>query len=59
MAITLKDLSLITLSDSFFIVNNKKIGESLDGIPVVKSWEMKEVGDSAEFLKIVKERRDN
>jgi putative transcriptional regulator len=59
MAITLKDLSLITLSDSFFIVNNKKMGESLDGIPVVKSWEMKEVGDSAEFLKIVKERRDN
>ena len=59
MAITLKDLSLITLSDSFFIVNNEKIGDSLDGIPVVKSWEMKEVGDSAEFIKIVKERRDN
>jgi len=59
MAISLKDLSLITDSDSFFIINNKKIKESLDGIPVIKSWELKEAEDSKEFLKLVKERRDN
>jgi len=59
MAISLKDLSLITDSESFFIINNKKIKESLDGIPVIKSWELKEAEDSKEFLKLVKERRDN
>lgn len=59
MAISLKDLSLITDSESFFIINNKKIKESLDGIPVIKSWELKEAEDSNEFLKLVKERRDN
>jgi putative transcriptional regulator len=59
MAISLKDLSLITDSDSFFIINNKKIKDSLDGIPVIKSWELKEAEDSKEFLKLVKERRDN
>ena len=59
MAISLKDISLITDSESFFIINNKKIKESLDGIPVIKSWELKEAEDSKEFLKLVKERRDN
>ena len=59
MAISLKDLSLITDSESFFIINNKKIKRSLDGIPVIKSWELKEAEDSKEFLKLVKERRDN
>lgn len=57
MAITLKDLSLITGSDSVFILNNDKINESLDGIPVVKSWEMKEIETPAEFMKIIKERK--
>jgi len=59
MAISLKDLSLITDSESFFIINNKKIKESLGGIPVIKSWELKEAEDSKEFLNLVKERRDN
>jgi putative transcriptional regulator len=59
MAISLKDLSLITDSESFFIINNKKIKDSLDGIPVIKSWELKEAEDSKEFLNLVKERRDN
>lgn len=59
MAISLKDLSLITDSDSFFIVNNKKIKDSLEGIPVIRSWELKEAEDSKEFLNLVKERRDN
>ncbi|MDR0901110.1 MAG: transcriptional regulator [Methanobrevibacter sp.] len=59
IAISLKDLSLITNSESFFIINNEKIKESLDGIPVIRSWELKESEDSTEFLKIIKERQDN
>lgn len=57
MAITLNDLSLITGSNSVFILNNDKIKESLDGIPVVKSWEMNEIETPAEFIKIIKERK--
>jgi putative transcriptional regulator len=57
IAISLKDLSLVTESDPFFIINNEKINYSLDGIPVIKSWELKETEDSTEFLKIIKERK--
>ena len=59
MAVSLKDLSLITSSESFFILKDKKINNSIDGIPVIKSWEMKEVEDSKEFLKLIKERKNN
>jgi putative transcriptional regulator len=58
MAITLKDLSLITGSNSVFILDNEKIKESLDGIPVVHGWEMGEMETPAEFLKIIKERKE-
>lgn len=58
MAIPLKDLSLITSSDSFFVINNEKFKESIDGIPVIKSWELKEADNSSEFIKMVKERKD-
>ena len=57
IAISLKDLSLITESNPFFIINNESIKHSLDGIPVIKSWELKEAEDSSEFLKIIKERK--
>jgi len=57
IAISLKDLSLITESDPFFIINSENIKHSLDGIPVIKSWELKETEDSTEFLKIIKERK--
>ena len=59
MAISLKDLSLVTSSDSFFVLNDDKIKDSIDGIPVIKSWEMKEFENSKEFLKLIKERRNN
>ncbi|KZX16808.1 hypothetical protein MBCUT_05270 [Methanobrevibacter cuticularis] len=59
IAVSLKDLSLITESESFFIINKNKIKESIKGIPVIKSWELKEAEDSIEFLKLIKERRDN
>ncbi|OWT32920.1 transcriptional regulator [Methanobrevibacter sp. 87.7] len=56
MAVPLKDLSLITLANPFFIIKNDKFKESIEGIPVIKSWELKEADDSAKFLKLVKER---
>jgi putative transcriptional regulator len=59
MAIPLKDLSLITSSESAFIINNEKFKDSIEGIPVIKSWELKEFEDSNELLKLIKERRDN
>ncbi len=59
MAVSLKDLALVTSSDSFFVLNDDKIKESIDGIPVIKSWEMKEFENSKEFLKLIKERKNN
>lgn len=58
MAITLKDLSLITSSDTVFIVNNEKFNNSIGEIPVVKSWELKEFEHSSELLKLIKERKE-
>ena len=59
MAINLKDLSLVTSSDPFFVLNDEGIKDSIDGIPVIKSWEMKEVENSKEFLRLIRERRNN
>ena len=59
MAISLKDLSLITSSESVFIINNNKIKDSIEDIPVIKSWELKEFNNPSEFLKLIKERKDN
>ena len=59
MAVSLKDLSLVTSSNPFFVLTDDKIKDSIDGIPVIKSWEMKEFENSKEFLKLVKERRDS
>ena len=59
MAISLKDLSLVTSSNPFFVLADDKIKDSIDGIPVIKSWEMKEFENSKEFLKLIKERRNN
>ena len=59
MAISLKDLSLVTSSDPFFVLKDDKIKDSIDGIPVIKSWEMKEVENSKEFLRLIRERRNN
>ncbi len=59
MAITLKDLSLITSSDPVFIINNEKFSNSIGEIPVVKSWELKEFENASELLKLIKERKDN
>lgn len=59
MAVPLKDLSLITSSDSVFIVDNEKISELIGEIPVIKSWELNEFENSQDLLKLIKERKDN
>ena len=58
MAVSLKDLALVTSTDSFFILKDDKIQDAIDGIPVIKSWEMKEFDHSDEFLKLIKERKN-
>ena len=58
MAVSLKDLALVTSTDSFFILKDDKIQDAIDGIPVIKSWEMKEFDYSDEFLKLIKERKN-
>ena len=59
MAIPLKDLSMITTSEPIFIINNDKIKQSIDTVPVIKSWELKEFENSKELIKIIKERKVN
>ena len=58
MAVSLKDLALVTSTDSFFILKDDKVQDAIDGIPVIKSWEMKEFDNSEEFLKLIKERKN-
>lgn len=58
MAIPLKDLSMVTTSEPVFIINNDKIKESLNSIPVIKSWELKEFEHSKELLKMIRERKE-
>lgn len=59
MAVSLKDISLITGSESAFIIDNKKFKENLDGIPIINSWEIKEMTEASDFLKLIRERNDN
>ena len=58
MAIPLRDLSLVSGSDSVFIIDNPRIKENLEGIPVIKSWEINDMESSREFLKAIAERKD-
>ena len=58
MATNLNDLSAVIGTDAVFIMENKKAAECIDGIPVVHSWEIGEMKDPAEFLKMLAERRE-
>ena len=57
MAVPLKDLSLVSGSESVFIIDNPRISENIEGIPVIKSWEIGEMESSKEFLKVIAERK--
>ena len=59
MALPLKDLSMITTSEPLFIINNDKIKKSINTVPVIKSWELKEFENSKELIKMIKERKEN
>lgn len=59
MALNVKDLSGITGTDAVFLLEGKKTLSCIEGIPVVHNWEIEEMENSKEFLKIVRERRDN
>ncbi len=58
MAVNLKDLSIVTGSDSVFIMDRKKTFESLDGIPVVNNWEIEEMEAPGELIKLIRERKE-
>jgi len=59
MALNVKDLSGITGTDAVFLLEDKKPIKCIEGVPVVYNWEIKEMENSKEFLKLVRERRDN
>ncbi|MGB9837489.1 transcriptional regulator [Methanothermobacter sp.] len=57
MAVPLRDLSLISGSESVFIIDSPRIRENLEGVPVIKSWEINDMESSRDFLKVIAERR--
>jgi putative transcriptional regulator len=58
MATNLKDLSDVIGTDAVFILEKKKAVDCIDGVPVVHSWEIGEMKNPAEFLKMLAERRE-
>ena len=58
MAVNVKDLSDVTHSEAVFILENKRNMECIEGIPVIHTWEMDEIENCREFLRILKEKRD-
>jgi putative transcriptional regulator len=58
MAVNVKDLSDVTQSEAVFILENKHKMECIEGIPVIHTWEMDEIENCREFLRILKEKRD-
>ncbi len=58
MAVNVKDLSSITGSDAVFLLESKKSIKCIEGIPVIHNSEIKEMENSKEFLRVVRERRE-
>jgi putative transcriptional regulator len=58
MAVNVKDLSDVTQSEAVFILENKRKMECIEGIPIIHTWEMDEIENCREFLRILKEKRD-
>ena len=58
MAINVKDLSGITGTDAVFLLEGKKSLKCIEGVPVVHNWEIKEMENSKEFLRLVRERKE-
>jgi len=58
MAVNVKDLSNVTGTDAVFILESKKPLSCIEGVPAIHNWEMNEIKNSGEFLKIIKERKE-
>ncbi len=58
MAVNVKDLSDVTKNEAVFILENKRKMECIEGIPVIHTWEMDEIENCREFLRILKEKRE-
>ncbi len=58
MAVNVKDLSDVTHSEAVFILENKRNMECIEGIPVIHNWEMDEIENCREFLRILKEKKE-
>lgn len=58
MALNVKDISDVTQSEAVFILENKREMESIEGIPVIHTWEMDELNNYREFLRVLKERKE-
>ncbi len=58
MAVNVKDLSDVTHSEAVFILENKRNMECIEGIPVIHTWEMDEIENCREFLRILKEKKE-
>ena len=59
MALNVRDLSDVTGTEAVFLFEHKKNLECIEGVPVVHNWELGEMENSREFLKVVKERKCN
>jgi putative transcriptional regulator len=59
MAVNLRDLSSITDAEAAFILESRRKLNSIKGVPVVHNWEIEELKNSRDFIKLLKERRDN
>lgn len=58
MALKIRDLSDITRKEAVFILENKKNTQCIEGIPAVHTWELKEMENCREFLRVLRERKE-
>lgn len=57
MALKVRDLSDVTQKEAVFILESKRNVDCIEGIPAVHTWEMCEMENCMEFLRVVKERK--
>lgn len=52
-----QDISSVTGYDALFVLENKHDKESINEIPAVYTWEIKDMDNIEDFLKLIKERK--
>lgn len=58
MARNIMDLREIIQKEAVFILENKRDTECIEGIPAVHTWEICEMENCREFLRVLKERKE-